>query len=238
MKKRNVAVGAGGLFCAAGLTIAMAGPAQASPPGNNGTLKVHELDTPAHTPSNDPHVCAFNLEYYSQDAGQQGFQVKFFTQAPTKPKDVLALTIEMPQAGADGYSESAYVNANPGTETDDYALPNGHYTAIVYGKNGTQLDEKAKSKVFWVKCDQTTPPPTTTSTTTPPPSTTTSTTPPPTTSTMTPPSTTTSTTTGPAIVTDGPSNGGGVNTGLLGGGLAAVGVALAGAGYLRRRMSE
>jgi len=244
MKKRNLAVGAGGLFCAAGMVMAMGGTAQADPPGNNGTIKVHELGTPVHTESNDPHVCAFNLEYYNQDAGQQGFEVKFFTQAPTQPKDVLALTIQLPQAGADGYSESVYLNADPGTETDGYVLPDGHYVAIVYGKNGSQTDEKAKSKVFWVKCDQTTPPSssttsTTSSSTTPPPSSTTSTTsssttPPPTTTT----STTPSTTTGPPIVTDGPGHDGGVNTGLLGGGLVAAGVTLAGAGYLRRRMSE
>lgn len=290
MNFRNAAVGAGGLFCAAGLTVAIAGGAQAAPntngattgaatatvaksvPGNNGTFKLHEYGTPDAFVNNDPKVCKFNFEYYFQDSEQPGYDVTIVPQGGNGGPD--SLTLSMPAAGADGYSYSMYINIDPNGETDGYTLAPGHYKATVMGKNGVSKDEKAKSKVFWVKCDTTppssssTPPPSSStpppSSSTPPPSsstpppTTSSSTPPPTTSTSTPPATSSTTpppatstsstpppaatttppASGPVVVTDGPSGGSGGNNALLGGGLAAVGVALAGAGLLRRRMSD
>ncbi|WP_212756121.1 hypothetical protein [Flexivirga aerilata] len=322
-KRNNLIVGAGAAFFAAGTAIAIgtAGAASAAPPGNNSTVKIHELDTPDHTESNDPKVCEFNLEYFNQDPSQEGFTAVFTTQ----PGGEAVLTIPMPPAGADGYSESVYLNADPNGETDGYTVPAGQYYVTVYGKFGTEPEEKAKSKVFRVDCEDTTPtsptgptsptePTSPTSPTSPteptsptgptspteptsptgptspteptsptgptspteptsptgptspteptsptgptspteptsptgPTSPTTGPTSPtsptgptsPTTGPTAPPTGPTSPTTGPPVVTDGPQGGGGNDAGVIGLGMVAFGVVVAGAGMLRRRMTE
>lgn len=114
---------------------------------NNGTLKVHEQNTPSGTESNDPKVCAFNLEGFNFDAGQDGYVV-----FKTQPGGVSALTIPFGPASGSGYYATSYINDGGLT------LADGQYKATLYGKdtgNPAQpnlQDEKAKSKVFKVDC--------------------------------------------------------------------------------------
>lgn len=123
-------------------------PVNVSAAANNGTLKVHEQDTPAATESNDPKVCNFNFEGFGFDKNQSGIIV-ITTQGGGNDKTKVA-QVDMPAANADGY-----------TETDYVSIPNGHYKSTLYGKstNGSvnyNNDLKAKSKVFKVVCEDTT----------------------------------------------------------------------------------
>lgn len=127
--------------------------AYATPPGNNGTLKIHEKGTPSGTESNDPKVCKFNFEGFGFDASQTGY-IKIATQ----PGGVDSLSPSLypfgPANGSGNWTSGTYIN-DGGT----YTLPNGQYKATLYGKdtNNPNLpnlnDEKAKSKVFKVNCD-------------------------------------------------------------------------------------
>ena len=132
-----------GLASALAVT-AVANAARGTPvPGNNGTLKIHELGTPSGTESNDPKVCVFNVESFGLDAGQTGYLV-FSVQGGDKPTGTPAGPYAFGPADANGYYASQYFTLDP-----------GHYKATLYGKQlptGELVDVKAKSKVFKVRC--------------------------------------------------------------------------------------
>lgn len=118
-----------------------------NPPGNNGTLKIHEQGTPDHTINNDPKVCVFNVEGFGFDAGQTGY-LTFDVQGGDAPTGTAAGPYDFGPTDSTGYYASRYFNLDP-----------GHYKATLYGKmgpNGQLQDEKAKSKVFKVECGTTT----------------------------------------------------------------------------------
>jgi hypothetical protein len=124
-------------------TAAYAAEAQNSP-GNNGTLKVHEIGTPSGTESNDPKVCSFNFEGFGFDNGQTGYIILDKQQSSTTygPYNV-------GPASNTGYFVSQDFNVQSGV-----TIPNGSYMAIMYGKDTPygSPTEKAKSKVFKVEC--------------------------------------------------------------------------------------
>ena len=117
-------------------------------PANNGTLKVHELGTPAGTESNAPKVCAFNFEGFGFDPGQTGY-ITIDGQGQTTT-NYGPLNIFGP-ADANGDYATSYFNTAGGT-----AIADGHYTATLYGKNiGGEVNlnaNKAKSKEIIVDC--------------------------------------------------------------------------------------
>ena len=132
------------------MLIALAGSALATdgPPGNNGTIKIHEQGTPSGTERNDPKVCVFNVEGFGFDVGQTGY-IMFDVQGGDAPTG----------------TNSGPHNFGPTTESEEHLsfyateyfnLDPGHYKATLYGKDtggGINLqDEKAKSKVFKVEC--------------------------------------------------------------------------------------
>lgn len=121
-------------------------------PANNGTLKIHEQGTPSGTEDNDPKVCVFNVEGFGFDEGQDGF-IMFDTQGGDEPTGTDAGPYSFGPTDGDGYYATQYFNLDP-----------GHYKATLYGKDegGDQPnldDEKAKSKVFKVECEEATPTP-------------------------------------------------------------------------------
>jgi hypothetical protein len=118
--------------------------AYADPPGNNGTLKVHELGTPSNSESNDPKVCIFNFEAFDLDANQTG-NVTIETQSGTPVITPVTVSLTT-DAGGDGQTE--YINNTNSAVT----LANGHYKATLDNKFGTDPGNKAKSKVFKVEC--------------------------------------------------------------------------------------
>ncbi|RKN37482.1 LPXTG cell wall anchor domain-containing protein [Streptomyces hoynatensis] len=116
--------------------LAFAPAALATPPGDNGTVKIHDATTDEELPRNEPHVCTFYLQSFGFDAGQE-----------------VSWTItEVPPTGSgDTVAESgALVLDGEGQgRSDDLALPPGHYrlTWQFEGENGA-----AKHKVFWSDC--------------------------------------------------------------------------------------
>jgi hypothetical protein len=62
-----------------------------NPPGNNGTVKIHEAGADP-SPDNEPHVsCSFFVSFYGFDAGQT-MDVSFTGQAPTGKDEPIAIT--------------------------------------------------------------------------------------------------------------------------------------------------
>jgi hypothetical protein len=121
----------------------------ADPPGNNGTLKVHESGTPSDTENNDPKVCSFNFEGFQFDAGQSGMIVVEPQGGDTPTTDTVSLSFG--PTNESGYAQTAYIN-----EGGSLQLDNGHYKSTLYGKDDKgnyTVDLKAKSKVFKVDCE-------------------------------------------------------------------------------------
>jgi cell division septation protein DedD len=163
----------------------LAPPAQADPPGNNGTVKIDGLAFDDH-PNNEPHVgCVFEVDFYGFDEGDLFADVLFTVHPPTgKPVALLDDVVFIGEdSNAGGGSEAgldASVEYDLGAALAGYAPhpQQGWHVRLTVNAEGS-IGADVKHKVFWVEgCD----PPTTTTTA---PTTTTSTTPPTTTSTST-----------------------------------------------------
>ena len=142
------------------LVVSGAGPASAGggngkpdSTGNNGTLKILEYGSTEATNNNEPHVCAFRVEGFNFDPGQE-LAITFLPQAPTKDLVPPAPNRYEVTADANGYfitDEYGWFNGDGAA-----AWTAGHYKVVALGKDTgsgpwTVLD-KAKSKVFWVSC--------------------------------------------------------------------------------------
>ncbi|PKH39380.1 hypothetical protein CXG46_14170, partial [Nocardioides alpinus] len=132
----------------------IAGPAHGA--GNSGTIKIHAQDSPPGTESNEPHVCAFNIEAFGFDEGFDGY-IEFDVQGGDGPTGVAAGPYVVGPADAAGYFATDYFNVAGGQ-----IIQNGHYKVTLFGKfNDGRInydDVKAKSKVFKVDCPPPPPP--------------------------------------------------------------------------------
>jgi hypothetical protein len=149
------------LITATSLAFTGLGSAEAStktrshtPPGDNGTVKIHRSTTSADDPRNEPKVCDFYLVGFHFDAGQQvSWEILSWPPTGNRTK-VLSGALTLDQSGHG--------------RTTDLKLPDGHYKLdwTFNGEHG-----KAKHKVFWVKCssENSTPTPTPTPSQTPTP---------------------------------------------------------------------
>lgn len=110
----------------------------AGPPGDNGTVKVHDPRTPPEDMRNEPHVCTFTLVGSNFD-GEQQVWWKIRTWPPGDGSKERPVVLEGDLA-LDGEGHG---------ETEEYELPDGHYKLFwnFEGENG-----RAKQKVFWVDC--------------------------------------------------------------------------------------
>jgi hypothetical protein len=114
------------------------GPAAlAAPPGNNGTVKIHDgSGEPSPEIKNEPHVCTFHMHFYFSDADQAG--AWWIDQQPPTGRD------------ASGLSGTYLSGPNGEYRTlGEFALPAGHYQLSWQGRN----DQNVKHKTFWVTCD-------------------------------------------------------------------------------------
>ena len=170
----------------------LAPPAQADPPGNNGTVKIDALAFDDH-PNNEPHVgCVFQVDFYGFDEGDLYADVHFSVQPPTGKfvailDDVVFIGEDSNAGGGSEAGLDASVTYDLGAVLAGYAPhpQQGWHVKLTVNAEGS-IGADVKHKVFWVEgCD----PPTTTTTA---PTTTTSS--PTTTSTSTPTTTSTSTT--------------------------------------------
>jgi hypothetical protein len=103
-------------------------------PGDNGTVKIHELGTAADDRRNQPKVCAFYLDAFGFDAGQSV---------------VWRISQHPPTGTAAAKAGAIVLNAEGAGQTSAMTLPPGHYKLVwkFTGEHG-----KAKHKVFWVRC--------------------------------------------------------------------------------------
>lgn len=129
-------------------------PASAGAGGNNGTIKVAEVDQ-AGTDSNDPHVgCTFALEWYNFDARATS-EVSFETQAPTTggltvtgPTSVV-LEDDAARGNSDLDGREIYSLTFAGTPHPEQ----GYHVKVTTHTDGSKGND-SKSKVFWVgPCD-------------------------------------------------------------------------------------
>jgi hypothetical protein len=106
-----------------------------TPPGDNGTVKIHRSTTSADDPRNEPKVCDFYLVGSNFDTDQQ-IAWEILSWPPTGDRTkVLSGALTLDQSGHG--------------RTIDLKLPDGHYKLdwTFNGEHGT-----AKHKVFWVEC--------------------------------------------------------------------------------------
>ncbi|GLW50222.1 hypothetical protein Stsp02_58830 [Streptomyces sp. NBRC 14336] len=123
---------------AAAAALFLAPTAHATPPGDNGTVKIHDAATDEEPRHNEPHACTFYLDAFGFDGGQQvDWHIESW--APT--------------AGAKGgtvKSGELVLDAEGHGRTEDMTLPDGHYKLFwsFDGEHGP-----AKHKVFWTDCE-------------------------------------------------------------------------------------
>lgn len=123
---------------AAAVTLLSAPAASATPPGDNGTVKIHDASTSEELRKNEPHVCTFYLDAFGFDGGQQ-VTWKIVEMPPTGTKGVEAETGSL-ELDLDGHGRTA-----------ELSLPDGHYK-LVWNFDGEH--GRAKHKVFWTSCDK------------------------------------------------------------------------------------
>ncbi|MBB4929510.1 hypothetical protein F4561_000330 [Lipingzhangella halophila] len=134
----------GAVLLAAPLAIAGTGVASAAgPDGNNGTVKVHNVDTPADDMRNEPKGCEFYFVGSKFDGAQQVTWEVRDKKAEDRP---VVLDGEL-TLDEDGHGR-----------TDDLTLPTGHYKLYWYfdgnGDSEKGADDKGKKhKVFKVECE-------------------------------------------------------------------------------------
>ncbi|GAA2310400.1 hypothetical protein GCM10010234_63230 [Streptomyces hawaiiensis] len=127
-----------GAVCAAASAILLLAPAaHATPPGDNGTVKIHDASTGEELPRNEPHVCAFYLDAFGFDGGQK---VDWHIDA-IPPSENKGETVE---------SGVLTLDAEGHGRTEDLSLADGHYKLFwkFEGEKGS-----AKHKVFWSDCE-------------------------------------------------------------------------------------
>lgn len=128
----------GVLAAACSLALFTAPVAHAAPPGDNGTVKIHDASTGEELRRNEPHVCTFYLDAFGFDGGQRvDWRIeRWASSAGGKGETVL--------------SDSLVLDASGHGRSEDLSLPDGHYKLFwtFKGQKGS-----AKHKVFWTKCE-------------------------------------------------------------------------------------
>jgi LPXTG-motif cell wall-anchored protein len=127
-----------GAVCAAASAVLLLAPAaHATPGGDNGTVKIHDASTGEELRRNEPHVCAFYLDAFGFDGGQQ---VDWHIDA-IPPSENKGETVE---------SGALTLDAQGHGRSEDLSLADGHYKLFwnFDGEKGS-----AKHKVFWTDCE-------------------------------------------------------------------------------------
>lgn len=131
---------AGALSAAAVAALLAAPSAHATPPGDNGTVKIHDASTDEELRRNEPHVCTFYLDAFGFDSAQQ---VDWHIESWAPTAGVKGETVK---------SGEITLDAEGHGRTEDLSLPDGHYKLFwnFDGEHGS-----AKHKVFWTDCEDT-----------------------------------------------------------------------------------
>ncbi|MER6182343.1 LPXTG cell wall anchor domain-containing protein [Streptomyces sp. NPDC001652] len=129
---------AGALSAVAVAALLAAPSAHATPPGDNGTVKIHDASTGEELRRNEPHVCTFYLDAFGFDSVQE---VDWHIEAWAPTAGVKGETVKSGEITLDGEGHG---------RTEDLSLPDGHYKLFwnFDGEKGS-----AKHKVFWTDCE-------------------------------------------------------------------------------------
>jgi LPXTG-motif cell wall-anchored protein len=128
---------AGAVAAAACAVLLLAPAAQASPPGDNGTVKIHDASTGEELRRNEPHVCTFYLDAFGFDGGQEvDWRIDAIPPSENRGETVKSGALAL---DAEGHGR-----------TEELSLPDGHYKLFwnFDGEKGA-----AKHKVFWTDCE-------------------------------------------------------------------------------------
>ncbi|HLL36067.1 LPXTG cell wall anchor domain-containing protein [Streptomyces sp.] len=130
---------AGAVSAVAAAALLLSPAAHATPPGDNGTVKIHDAATGEELRKNEPHVCTFYLDAFGFDAGQQ---VDWHIESWAPTAGVKGETVKSGSLTLDGEGHG---------RTGDLSLPDGHYKLFwnFDGEKGA-----AKHKVFWTDCEE------------------------------------------------------------------------------------
>jgi LPXTG-motif cell wall-anchored protein len=130
----------GVLSAVASAAFLVAPAAHATPPGDNGTVKIHDATTGEELRKNEPHVCTFYLDAFGFDAAQE---VDWHIEAWAPTADVKGETVK---------SGEITLDAEGHGRTEDLSLPDGHYK-LFWNFEG-ENSKAAKHKVFWTDCEE------------------------------------------------------------------------------------
>jgi hypothetical protein len=149
---RSIAIGAGsGLLLLAGASPALAD----DPLGNNGTIKVDDVELDAH-PHNEPHVgCTFQVDFYGFDEGDLFADVTFEAHAPTEGGVLLTDSVFIGEDGNEGAATPEGLDAAVDYDltealADIEPAAQGHHVKLTIEADGSQ-GAPVKHKVFWVE---------------------------------------------------------------------------------------
>jgi hypothetical protein len=136
------------------VAIAMfAAPAFATPPGNNGDVKIEFTGT--QPPNMEPHVpCTFNIEFRGYDEGNLTGTYSFALQPPTGTDVVLTGSTaigEDPAGGANDLDASVPIDLGPYLAGVTPHPQQGYHVKVTVDAQGS-IGADTKYKVFWVKC--------------------------------------------------------------------------------------
>ncbi|WP_374454049.1 hypothetical protein [Nocardioides sp.] len=154
---------AAALMCLA--ASAGAAPAGAAPGGNNGSVKIAQLDDGDRAPDNTPHVgCSFAVEWYGYDAGADVVStVTFAEQDPTQGVGLVVAGPSQVFVGEDRATGAGTSTGLDGRETytlsftgDPHPQQGFHVRVTVATPRSHGSD--TKTKVFWVQDCEETPP--------------------------------------------------------------------------------
>lgn len=132
-------------------------------PGNNGTVKIEDVEDYDGTPNNVPHVgCDFQVEWFGFDEGGDIVSdVEFLAHAPTGGQGPAPYAPENVDVGGDGQSgagtESGWDGAQPYSLdfTGDPHPKHGYHVKLTT-TTGYSQGSRVKHKVFWVdSCEET-----------------------------------------------------------------------------------
>jgi len=134
--------------------LAWAGP---NPPGNNGTIKIDDVEFDDH-PNNEPHVgCVFQVDFYGYDEGDLDATVTFEAHPPTlrdgDDQVLLADTVLIGEDDNSGGGSEAGLDASETYTLDlsgiePYANQGVHVKLTIHAEGSQGAD--VKHKVFWV----------------------------------------------------------------------------------------
>ncbi|MFI6421352.1 LPXTG cell wall anchor domain-containing protein [Streptomyces sp. NPDC050842] len=141
---RRTLISSGALVAAVtgSLVLAPAAFASEGPKGDNGTVKIHDANTDEEIKANEPKVCTFYLDAFHFDAQQKATW------------RIEAWSNNDQEKGTEVKDGSLTLDAEGHGRTEDLTLADGQYKLFwnFEGENG-----KAKHKVFKVDCPDETP---------------------------------------------------------------------------------